>query len=104
MYHYFQNTVNISDFAFKAGVINGKLYVLAQHQIPSIMLSDMGFMESGNTEQYSSTGSSNLLQASFFRSSSQPEKMYCKNLSELSLGEQVLLHLFELKYLFLLVK
>jgi hypothetical protein len=25
MYHYFQNTVNISDFAFKAGVINGKL-------------------------------------------------------------------------------
>lgn len=33
MYHYFQNTVNISDFAFKAGVINGTLYVLAQHQL-----------------------------------------------------------------------
>jgi len=36
MYHYFQNTVNISDFAFKAGVINGKLYVLAQHPSSSL--------------------------------------------------------------------
>jgi hypothetical protein len=74
MYHYFQNTASISDFAFKAVVINGKLYVLAQHQIPSIMLSGMGFMESGNTEQYSSTGSSHSWQDEYFSRSIEQNK------------------------------
>jgi hypothetical protein len=38
------------------------------------MLSDMGFMESGNTEQYSSTGSSHSWQDEYFSRSIEQNK------------------------------